>query len=96
MKQPAIYITANKYNGTLYTGVTSDLVQRIYLHKNKLIPGFASRFKCTMLVYYECFDDMTTAITREKQIKAGSRSDKVKLIESSNPTWADLYDQILL
>jgi putative endonuclease len=91
MKQPAIYITTNKHNGVLYTGVTSNLPQRIVQHKNKAINGFSSKYNCTMLVYYEVFDDIENAILREKQIKAGSRKKKIELIENLNPTWKDLY-----
>lgn len=91
MKEPAIYIMTNKRNGTLYTGVTSDLIQRIYQHKHNLTPGFASQYKCKILVYYELQGDMENAILREKQIKAGSRKKKLKLIESINPDWNDLY-----
>lgn len=72
MKQPAIYIMTNKRNGTLYTGVTSDLTQRVYQHKNGLTKGFTSRYGCKILVYYELFDDMENAILREKLLKAGS------------------------
>ena len=93
-KQPAIYIVASKKNGTLYTGVTSNLSKRIWEHKNSAIKGFASRYKCNILVYYENFDEMVFAINREKQIKAGSRKDKLKLIENLNPEWKDLYERI--
>jgi putative endonuclease len=93
-KNPAIYIVANKKNGTLYTGVTSNLPKRSWEHKNIIIKGFTSRYKCTMLVYYESFGTMDYAITREKQIKAGSRRDKLKLIEKFNPDWKDLYEVI--
>ena len=95
MKQPAIYILASKRNGTLYTGVTSDLNQRVYQHKTKATKGFASEHGCSLLVYAEFHDDMATAITREKQIKAGSRKNKLRLIESANPEWHDLYETIL-
>ena len=94
-KQPAIYIMANKRNGTLYTGVTSDLVQRVHQHKNSDTPGFSRRYNCKLLVYYEVHEDMLDAITREKQIKAGSRKKKIALIESMNPKWLDLYVDIL-
>jgi putative endonuclease len=94
-KQPAIYIITNKKNGTLYTGVTSDLIKRIYQHKTKEVIGFASKYDCKILVYYEVFDEMILAITREKQIKSGSRKDKIKLIESINSDWKDLYQMIL-
>ena len=95
MKQPAVYIIANKRNGTLYTGVTSDLVKRAHEHKAGTTPGFCSRHGCTLLVYFELCEDMTTAIARQKQIKAGSRRKKLKLIESLNPAWNDLSSQIL-
>jgi putative endonuclease len=95
MKQPTIYIMANKRNGTLYTGVTSDLPKRAYEHKGGATPGFCSRYGYTLLVYFERFEDMPTAITREKQIKAGSRRKKLTLIESLNPNWNDLSSQIL-
>lgn len=94
MKQPAVYMTSNKKYGVIYTGVTSNLPQRISQHKNKIISGFPSKYNCTMLVYYEVFDDMETAIAREKQIKAGSRNKKIKLIEKTNPEWRDLFDEI--
>ncbi len=95
MKEPAIYIITNKKNGTLYVGVTSNLIQRIYQHKQALIDGFAKKYALKHLVYYEIFDDMQNAINREKQIKAGSRNKKIKLIESINKDWQDLYDSIL-
>jgi putative endonuclease len=94
-KQPAIYIMANKRNGTLYTGVTSDLIKRAYQHKNGESPGFSRRYNCKLLVYYEVHEDMLVAIAREKQIKAGSRKKKIALIESMNPQWVDLYAGIL-
>lgn len=85
---------SNKRNGTLYTGVTSNLVKRVYGHKNKCFQGFTSDYNCKSLVYYEVFNDMTNAIKREKQIKAGSRKKKISLIESFNPDWEDLYSSI--
>jgi predicted GIY-YIG superfamily endonuclease len=94
MKQPAIYIMANKRNGTLYTGVTSNLIQRIWQHKSNTIESFAKRYGCNLLVYYEIYDEMVTAITREKQIKAGSRKKKIVLIETLNPDWKDLYSAL--
>jgi len=94
MKQPAVYILANKSYGTLYTGVTSNLVQRIYQHKFANGAAFTSKYGCKHLVYYERFDDMAAAITREKQIKAGSRAKKIILIEQFNPEWRDLYGDI--
>jgi putative endonuclease len=92
VKQPAVYIMASQRNGTLYTGVTSDLVQRVYQHRTRAVPGFTSRYGCKLLVWYEHHDTMESAIAREKQIKAGSRRDKLVLIEMMNPTWRDLYD----
>ena len=94
-KQGYIYILFNKRNGTLYTGVTSNLVQRIYQHKNKVIDGFSKKYDIDKLGYYEVFDDIESAIIREKQIKSGSRSNKIKLIKSLNPEWKDLYDSII-
>lgn len=88
MKQPAVYIMASRRNGALYTGVTSDLVQRIYQHREALTPGFTSRYGCKLLVWYELRDDMAGAIAREKQIKGGSRRKKLALIESLNPDGA--------
>ena len=92
---PAVYILANKSNKVLYTGVTSNLAGRIYQHKNKLCRGFTYKYNVDRLVYYEVCDDMYAAITREKQIKGGSRAKKIALIESMNPQWRDLYSSIL-
>jgi len=94
-KQPAVYMMANKRNGTLYTGVTSDLIQRVYQHRESILPGFTSRYGCKLLVWYEQYDDMTAAITREKQIKAGSRKKKLALIGALNPAWRDLYGDLI-
>ncbi|MFP5409831.1 MAG: GIY-YIG nuclease family protein [Gammaproteobacteria bacterium] len=94
-RQPAVYILASKRNGTLYTGVTSDLVKRVWQHKNNLADGFTRKYSIHMLVYYELADEMATAIAREKQIKGGSRAKKLAMIESMNPDWRDLYDDIL-
>ena len=94
-KQPAIYILASQRNGTLYVGVTSNLVKRVWEHKNDQVDGFSRRYGVHMLVYYEILDTMDTAITREKQIKAGSRAKKLRLIESMNPDWNDLYASIV-
>lgn len=94
MKQPAVYIMANKRNGTLYTGVTSDLLQRVYQHRESALSGFTSKYGCKMLVWYEQHDEMARAIEREKQIKAGSRTRKLALVESLNPTWQDLFDSL--
>jgi len=94
-KQPAIYILASQRNGTLYVGVTSNLVKRVWEHKNDQADGFSRRYGVHMLVYYEIVDTMDAAITREKQIKAGSRAKKLQLIESLNPEWNDLYASIV-
>jgi len=94
-KQPAVYIMASRRNGTLYTGVTSDLVKRVWEHKNDVVPGFTRRYAVHLFVYYELFGTMEAAITREKQIKAGSRAKKLRLIESINSEWHDLYETIL-
>ena len=95
MKQPAVYIMANNRNGTLYTGVTSHLIQRVYQHREALAPGFTSRYGCNILVWYELHDEMTSVISREKQIKAGSRKKKLVLIEAMNPAWRDLYEDLI-
>jgi len=94
IKQPAVYIITNKRNGTLYTGVTSNLMKRIYEHKNDTLKGFSYKYGCKTLVFYELCYTMENAIIREKQIKAGSRQKKIKLIESINPDWNDLYSLI--
>ena len=94
MKQPAIYIVTNKRNGTLYTGVTSDLVHRTSQHKQEIFDSFSKKYSCKMLVYYELFGNMEQAILREKQIKGGSRKKKLTLVEARNPDWRDLYDDI--
>lgn len=86
---------ANRKNGTLYTGVTSDLVQRVFQHKSSVASRFTSRYGCRLLVYFELHPEMAAAIGREKQIKAGSRRDKIELIERTNPDWRDLYQDIL-
>jgi len=89
-----IYILFNKKNGTLYTGVTSNLKKRLYEHKNHIYKGFTVKYDVTQLGYYEEYNDIKNAIEREKQIKAGSRQKKVMLIESMNPKWEDLGDRI--
>ncbi len=94
-RRPAVYIMASTRNGTLYTGVTSSLVQRVYQHREGLLPGFTTRYGCKMLVWYELHETMAEAIAREKQIKAGSRKKKLALVEASNPEWRDLYDELL-
>jgi putative endonuclease len=94
MEQPAIYIVANRRNGTIYTGVTSKLVQRVAKHKSGDIPGFTAKHGCKHLVWFEIYDDMSTAIAREKQIKAGCRNRKLALIEATNPAWRDRYSEL--
>lgn len=79
----------------MYTGVTSNLAKRVYEHKSGVVPGFTKSYGCKRLVYYETHESMENAITREKQIKAGSRDKKIILIESMNPKWNDLYEQII-
>jgi putative endonuclease len=85
----------NKGNNVLYTGVTSDLVKRVGAHKEKLIPGFTKKYNIEKLVYYETYSDIKSAIQREKQIKAGCRAKKLKLIESINKEYEDLYPEIV-
>ena len=94
MKIPAVYIVSNRKNGILYVGVTSDLIRRMYEHKNHLTDGFTKKYDCINLMYYEIHDNMESAITREKQIKAGSRLQKIRLIEKDNVDWLDLYQNI--
>ncbi|MCW8108204.1 GIY-YIG nuclease family protein [Alteromonas ponticola] len=95
MKQPCVYITSNLNNTTLYIGVTSNLIQRIYQHKNKQVEGFSSRYNVNKLVYFEVFDDMENAILREKRLKKWNRSWKNRLISQLNPEWTDLYPSLL-
>ncbi len=96
MLRPAyVYILTNKGNRVLYTGVTNDLVRRVYEHREKLNEGFTKRYNVGKLVYYESFTDIRTAIAREKQIKAGSRRKKLELVNRFNPDWRDLYQDIL-
>ena len=93
--QPAVYIMANKPHGVLYTGVTSDLLKRIFQHKESIADGFTKKYQCKKLVYYEQFEDILSAITREKQIKSGSRKKKIIMIENFNPEWHDLYETLI-
>ncbi|KGJ88757.1 GIY-YIG nuclease family protein [Thalassotalea sp. ND16A] len=95
MKQPAIYIISNVHNTVLYIGVTSNLVQRIYQHKEKLIGGFSAKYNLTKLVYFELFNDMENAIVREKRLKQWHRRWKNRLIGGVNPNWRDLYLDII-
>jgi len=92
MKQPSFYIVASRRNGTLYVGVTSNLARRTGEHLAGAIEGFTKRYGCKLLVWYETYDRMDEAIAREKQIKSGSRKDKLALIERDNPQWKDLYE----
>ncbi len=93
-KQPCVYILASKKNGTLYIGVTSNLIQRVWQHKNGLAPGFTKKYNVHILVYYEQHENMASAITREKQMKKWNRAWKIDLIERENPQWEDLWPKI--
>ncbi|MBI3955855.1 GIY-YIG nuclease family protein [Candidatus Gottesmanbacteria bacterium] len=93
-RQYAIYIMTNRYGSVFYTGVTNDIIKRIYQHK-QLLSGFTAKYKLIKLVYYELFPDVRYAIAREKQIKGGSRKDKINLIMRMNPKFRDLYNNIL-
>jgi putative endonuclease len=94
-KQPCVYILANQRNGTLYIGVTNDIVRRGWEHRNDLVDGFTKKYGVHLLVYYEMHGDIVSAITREKQLKKWRRAWKVRLIEESNPAWDDLWEEIL-
>ncbi len=93
-RQSYVYLLTNKVNTVLYTGVTSDLKKRVWQHKEKLVDGFAKKYRVDKLVYYEVFADIRDAIAREKQIKGGSRQKKIDLIEGLNPEWRDLYEEL--
>ena len=90
-----VYIATNKINSVLYTGVTNNLINRMYQHKNKMVAGFTTKYNVNKLVYYEIYEDITEAILREKQIKGGSRAKKIALIKSKNPLFKDLYQEII-
>jgi len=94
-KQAAVYILTSQKNGTLYIGVTSDLVKRVWEHKNNLVKGFTEKYAVHQLVWYEQHEDMITAIEKEKKLKNWHRKWKLDLIEQSNPKWKDLYDDIV-
>ena len=94
-KQPCVYLLASKRNGTLYTGVTSNLIKRIWEHKNNLVEGFTSKYSVHILVWYEIHDTMESAIQREKAIKNWNRAWKMKMIEELNPRWRDLYPDLV-
>ena len=93
-KVPCTYILANRKHGAIYTGVTSNLSQRVWQHKNDLVEGFSKKYQTHTLVWYEVHDNMDSAITREKLLKGWHRDWKIKLIEKENPAWVDLYDQL--
>ena len=93
-RQSYIYMMMNKANSVIYTGVTTDLLKRIYEHKMKFVEGFTKKYNITKLVYYEVSDNIESAILREKQIKAGSREKKIGLIKRTNPGFIDLYYQL--
>jgi putative endonuclease len=95
MEQYFVYILTNKYNKVLYVGVTNNLIRRVYEHKNKLISGFTSKYNVNKLVYYESFQSVFDAIKREKEIKGWKREKKVTLINSFNPEWKDLYEELI-
>ena len=95
MKKYYIYILASKYNGTLYIGVTNDLIRRVYEHKNDLNNGFTKKYGVHRLVYYEQYDEVVNAIQREKRLKKWNRQWKIELIEKENPEWKDLYLQLI-
>jgi putative endonuclease len=95
MQQSYVYILASQRNGTLYVGVTSDLIKRIHEHQNNLTKGFTEKYHVHHLVYYEIHGEIEKAIVREKQIKKWNRAWKLKLIEEKNPDWKDLYHEII-
>jgi len=89
-----VYILTNKYNTVLYIGITGDLIKRVFEHKNKIVAGFTEKYNVNKLVYYEVFEDVYEAISREKYLKSKKRSVKIQLIEKRNPRWADLFDDL--
>ena len=93
-KQYYVYIMTNKNNSVLYTGITNDLMRRVYEHREKLVEGFTTKYNVGKLVYFEIFRDVESAILREKQIKGGSRAKKLDLINDFNKDWRDLYDAL--
>ena len=94
LKQPVVYILASARNGTLYRGVTSDLVKRVWEHKNNFVEGFTKRYNIHHLVWYEIHENISSAIEREKALKEWKRAWKLNLIEKDNPNWNDLYESI--
>lgn len=95
VRQYYVYMLASRKNGTLYIGVTNDLLKRVYEHKNNLIEGFTNKYSVHNLVYYEQHNDIGKAITREKQIKKWKRQWKIELLELDNPEWKDLYTELM-
>ena len=95
VKQPCVYILASRRNGTLYVGVTSDLIKRVWQHKNDVVQGFTNLYGVHTLVWFEVHATMDSAIAREKAIKEWKRQWKMRLIEANNPDWRDLYDDLL-
>ena len=95
MKKGFVYIMSNKQDGVLYIGVTSDIVKRVYEHKNGFVDGFTKQYHLKNLVYYEIYDDIEEAIKREKQLKNWHREWKIELVNKQNPHWKDLYESIL-
>jgi putative endonuclease len=93
-EQYCVYILTNQRHTVLYTGVTGDLKRRIYQHREKLLPGFTRRYNVSKLVFYECMEDVSAAIVREKQIKTGSRQKKIELVNGFNPEWRELFDEL--
>jgi putative endonuclease len=93
-KQYFVYIMTNKWNKVIYTGVTNDLQRRVLEHKSKTLKGFTKRYNVNKLVHFEVSEDVESAILREKQIKGGSRKDKIELVNSTNSDWHDLYDEL--
>jgi len=93
-KQYYVYIMTNQRNTALYTGVTNDLIRRAYEHREKLVDGFTKKYNLTRLVYYEVFENVEHAISREKQIKGGSRKKKLQLVNAMNGVWKDLYEEL--
>jgi putative endonuclease len=95
MKSPCVYILASRRNGTLYIGVTSDIVKRVWEHKGDFVDGFSKQYGVHMLVYFEFHERMEDGILREKQMKKWNRAWKLRLIEQMNPEWRDLYEDIV-
>ena len=94
-RQPCVYILASKRNGTLYIGVTSDLMGRVWEHKNDLVEGFTKKYGVHQLMYFEMLEDMASAKKKEKELKKWNRDWKIQLIEKDNPEWRDLYDSLI-